>query len=96
MRRKCRIADWRGSREPDPNQQTEDRTEMEHGCYTPGAEHGLHANILPGISASLHENYLGTWGKTWLRSGMTDRKMGARAEWFPRCRMSACGTRRAK
>jgi hypothetical protein len=58
------IANIRRTSEPDTDQQTKDSTEMEGECYALVTERGLHADILPGMSAELHENHLGTWGNT--------------------------------
>jgi hypothetical protein len=58
--RKRGITDRGRTSEPDTNQQTKDSTEMESECYALVTELGLHADILPGMSAELHENHLGT------------------------------------
>ena len=63
-RRESRIADSYRASEPNPKQETNDSAEMKGECYAIVTERGLHADILPGMSAELHENYLGTCGKT--------------------------------
>ena len=62
--RERRIADSSGTREPGTDQDSQDSTQMECKCYALVTERGGHADILPGISAELHENHLGTWGNT--------------------------------